>query len=137
MTNGIIDRRQLLATAVVIPLPGLLHRQAGKDVFTMPSHAWHALASAALTARRVSMIGQDVSGEAGAVMASLISDCPGEVSYYRDLYFGIHEPTPEMDAGRLWFDDPKRLQNICAFLRRGGFTVEDADGWTVLCRRKK
>jgi hypothetical protein len=120
---------------VVIPFPGLLHRQAEKDVFTLPSHAWHALASAALTARRVYVTGQDVSAASASVMASLISNCPGDLAYYRDLYFGIHEPTPEMEAGRLWFDDVRRLERLCVFLRRGAFSIEEDDGWTILCRR--
>jgi hypothetical protein len=134
MNESIITRRQLLATAVVIPLPGLLHRQAGKDVFTIPSHAWHALASAALTTRRV-VIGQDISAGSAGIIASLISDCPGELSYYRDLYFGIHEAMPEIDAGRLWFDDVRRLKRLCVFLGRGGCVVEQDDEWTVLTRR--
>jgi hypothetical protein len=135
MNESIITRRQFVATAMVIPLPGLLHRQAGSDVFTIPSHAWHALASATLTARRV-LIHQDISAGSAAVMAHFIGDCPGDVAYYRDLYFGIHEPTPEMEAGRLWFDDPRRLERLCVFLRRGAFSIEEDDGWTILCRRK-
>jgi hypothetical protein len=82
------------------------------------------------------VIGQDVSAELAAVMVSLISDCPGDFAYYRDPYFGIHEPTPALDEGRLWFDDPKRLEELCAFLRRGGCVVEQGDDWTVLSRRK-
>jgi hypothetical protein len=135
MSEAIVNRRQLLATAVVIPFPGLLHRQAGSEVVTLPVHAWRALASATSTTRRV-VIGQDISAAAAVVMAHFIGDCPGELAYYRDLYFGIHEATPEMDAGRLWFDDAKRLERLCVFLRRGGCVVEEDDGWTVLTRRK-
>jgi len=134
MNESIMNRRQFVATAVIVPFPGLLHRQAGSEVVTLPVHAWRALASATLTARRV-MIHQNISAGSAAAMAYFIGDCPEDVSFYVNLYFGIHEPTPEMDAGRLWFGDPRRLEELCAFLRRGGCVVEEADGWTVLSRR--
>jgi hypothetical protein len=40
-----------------------------------------------------------------------------------------------LEAGRLWFGDPRRLERLCAFLRRGGCVVEQCDEWTVLSRR--
>jgi len=133
MNESILSRRRFLAAAVVLPFPGLLHRRT--DMFVLPVPAWRALASATLTARRV-LIHQDVSAGSAGSMASLISDYPSDLAYYRDLYFGIHEPTPEMVVGRLWFSDPRRLKRLCAFLRRGGCVVEQGDDWTVLTRRK-
>ena len=127
-----IDRRHFLVAIVALPFSGLLHRRT--DVFILPVHAWRALASAVLTARRV-MIHQDVSAGSAGVMASLVSDCPGDLAYYRDLYFGMFEPTPALDTGRSWFSDPRRLERLCVFLRRGGCAVEQSDGWTVLSRR--
>ena len=128
-----IDRRQFLVAIVALPFSGLLHRRT--DVFILPVHAWRALASAVLTARRV-MIHQDISTGSAAVMASLIFDCPEDVLFYVNLYFGIHGATPEMEAGRLWFSEPRRRNSLCAFLRRGGCAVEERDGWTTLTRRK-
>jgi len=135
MNEAIVTRRQFLAAAMAVPLPGLLHRGAGCEVFTLPFHTWRALASAILTDRHV-VIAQDVSSASAAVMASLISDHPSDLAYYRDLYFGIHEPTPEMMVGRLWLSDPRRLERLCVFLRRGGCVVEQGDEWTVLSRSK-
>ncbi len=102
----------------------------------MPTPAWRALASAVLTTRRVPVIDQ-ISARSATVMAHFIEHCPDGVSFYVDLYFGIHEATPEMVAGRLWISNPKRLEDLCVFLRRGGFTVVDAGEWTVLTRRKR
>ncbi len=127
-----IDRRHFLVAAVVLPLPGLLRRRT--NVFALPTPAWRALASATLTARRV-VIAQDVSARSAVVMAHVITDCPDDLAFYVNLYFGIHEPTPGMEAGRLWIADVRRLEELCAFLRRGGCVVEQDDEWTVLTRR--
>ena len=132
MSESVVSRRRFLAAAVVLPFPGLLHRRT--DIFVLPVPAWRALASATLTARRV-LIHQDVSAGSSAVMAHFIGECPDDVSYYRDLYFGIHEATPEMEAGRLWFADVRRLESLCVFLRRGGCVVEESGEWAVLTRR--
>lgn len=134
MSESVVSRRRFLGAAVIVPFSGLLHHQAGSEIFTLPTPAWRALASATVTARRV-IIHQDISAGSAAVMARFIGDCPEDVSFYVNLYFGIHEPTPEMEVGRLWFSDPRRLEEMCAFLRWGGCVVEEDDGWTVLTRR--
>ena len=133
MSESLVSRRRFLGAAVLVPFSGLLPRRT--DVLILPVHAWRALASAVLTARRV-MIHQDVSAGSSAIMDSLILDCPDDLAYYRDMYFGIHEATPEMVVGRSWFSDPRRLNSLCTFLRRGGCAVEESDGWTTLIGRK-
>ena len=127
-----IDRRHFLVAAVVLPLPGLLPRRT--DVFALPTPAWRALASAVLTARHV-VIEQDISARSAAVIAHFIGDCPDDASFYSTLYFGIHEATPEMEAGRLWIADVRRLERLCTFLRRGGCVIEESGERTVLSRR--
>jgi hypothetical protein len=112
----------------------MLHRRPGSDVFVLPVEAWRALTSAAWTVWGV-VVPDDLSAEAGSVMAHLIADCPDDVLLYLDLYFGFCEPTPEMEAGRLWLSDPSRLKRLCGFLWGGKCIVEQDDGWTVLTRR--
>lgn len=132
-----IDRRQFLAAAVVVPMPGLRFVQAERDTFVIPHHAWRALASAAIVTRRFFVIEEKVSADSAAVMAHVISDCPEDLSFYSNLYYGCFEPTPARDAGHKWLTDERseqRLQRLCAFLRRGGFGVEKHDGWMVLHR---
>lgn len=128
-----LNRRRFLAAAAVLPFPGLRRATAQHGTFIMPHHAWHALASAAVTMYRLPWDNQSVSADSATVMAHVM-ESPEQWVYYRDLYFGIHERTPEMDAGRLWLTDEHRLQDLRAFLQRGDCAIEDAGNRVTLYR---
>ncbi len=135
-----IDRRQFLVASlpVVVPFPGLQHVQAERGTFVIPHHAWQAVLAAAIVTRRFFVIDGKASAHSAAVVADVIQ-CPEHLSYYKDLYYGCFEPSPERDAGHKWLSDERseqRLQRLVAFLRRGQFTFEETDDWAVLYRER-
>ena len=88
-----------------------------------------------VTAHKCVSIRDAVSAPVACMIANVIQ-CPEYLADCRDLYFGIEEPTPERVIGHKWMTDERseHRQRLCAFLCRGGFDVEESDGWVTLCR---
>jgi hypothetical protein len=124
-----ITRRSFIGSSVTIPLVGAFFwcKSPQHTQFLMPCGAWGVLASLTMLKCKNFIVDGFVSSASALVIAEVVTESWNDMPWWVDFLSNFYVQGDDFDAAQKWLTEDgweQRLLDFLAFVRQGGFRVE-------------